>query len=573
MGKKILIFLSFLSASLIFSGTALAQNAAINFSPSSGTYIKGQSFSVNVYVNTPDAAMNAASGAVTFPADKLEVVSLSKSGSVMSLWVQEPSYSNTAGTVNFEGIVLNPGFIGNQGQIIQIVFKAKSTGSAFLNFSDGSVLANDGLGSNILGDLGKANFSLTINPEQAAPEATTPADNGNTPAAPKISSPTNPDSEKWYADTNPKFTWSVPADVVSEQMLYDRNFSSQPNVVYSPAISEKDLANIGDGIWYFHLRLRNSSGWGAISHFRFQIDTTKPDHFNITEIPRSDPTSPQASFTFDAGDKISGIDHYEIQIDDEAVAMWNGTGPYQTPVLEPGSHILIAKAVDKAGNFLANSAQFTINSLQAPTITSFPQQLTEGDSFVVKGTVAYPGATVRMFLQPSDNGETEYQDVTSDAQGNFTIIWGKKITSGVYRFWLQAIDQRGAKSGLTAVNTVSFSSLPISRFFKFIVSYLNVALWVIILIVGILAIIIFFWNRFVRWRRKLRKETSEIENLLRRSYKNLLDDIENRVAEIDGQPGLSENEKKIYDQLKKILRSSEKAVEKEVKDLKDLLGK
>ena len=66
--------------------------------------------------------MNAASGVISFPADKLEVVSLSKTGSVFTLWVQEPSFSNSAGTINFEGIVLNPGFIGAAGKTPTIKF-------------------------------------------------------------------------------------------------------------------------------------------------------------------------------------------------------------------------------------------------------------------------------------------------------------------------------------------------------------------------------------------------------------------------------------------------------------------
>ena len=52
-----------------------AEAAILNFSPSSGEYAVGGVFSVSVFVSSADQAMNAASGAVSFPADKLEVVS------------------------------------------------------------------------------------------------------------------------------------------------------------------------------------------------------------------------------------------------------------------------------------------------------------------------------------------------------------------------------------------------------------------------------------------------------------------------------------------------------------------
>jgi len=109
-----------------------AQAASLYFSPSSGTHAVGTSFTVSVYVSSADQAMNAASGVISFPSDKLSVESLSKSGSVFSLWVQEPSFSNSAGTINFEGIVLNPGFTGASGKAINITFKTKAAGSTRL---------------------------------------------------------------------------------------------------------------------------------------------------------------------------------------------------------------------------------------------------------------------------------------------------------------------------------------------------------------------------------------------------------------------------------------------------------
>ena len=149
-----------------------AEAAILNFSPPSGAYTIGNTFSVSVFVSSVDQAMNAASGAVSFLADKLEVISLSKTGSIFTLWVQEPSFSNTAGTINFEGIVLNPGFTGSAGKAITINFKAKAAGDAAVNFSSGSVLANDGKGANILASLGGAQFNLSNAPAIYKPATT-----------------------------------------------------------------------------------------------------------------------------------------------------------------------------------------------------------------------------------------------------------------------------------------------------------------------------------------------------------------------------------------------------------------
>ncbi len=151
-----------------------ADAANLYFSPSSGSHAVGTTFSVSVYVSSADQAINAASGAISFPKDKLEAASLSKTDSIFTLWVQEPSFSNSAGTVNFEGIVLNPGFTGATGKILTINFRTKATGLALVNFSSGLVLSNDGKGTNILASLGNIQFSLG-GAAPTVPESTTPS--------------------------------------------------------------------------------------------------------------------------------------------------------------------------------------------------------------------------------------------------------------------------------------------------------------------------------------------------------------------------------------------------------------
>ncbi|MDP3785334.1 MAG: cohesin domain-containing protein, partial [bacterium] len=209
---KILVFISLVF--VFFSVWSQAVEAAtLYFSPSSGEYTVGKTLSVSVYVSSADQAMNAASGVISFPQDKLEVTSLSKAGSIFGLWVQEPLFSNSAGTVNFEGIVLNPGFTGAGGKVITINFKVRAAGAAPLNFLSGSALANDGKGTNILASLGDAQFGLG----GAGPsilESTTPSIALDTPPAPRISSPTHPDPNKWYSKNTAKFMWSASSDAV-----------------------------------------------------------------------------------------------------------------------------------------------------------------------------------------------------------------------------------------------------------------------------------------------------------------------------------------------------------------------
>lgn len=167
---KGLLVLALIVLGNIFLNIKSADAAALYFSPKSGTYTVGKYFSVSVNVSTGDSAANAFQGTINFPADKLQLTSIiSKSGSIMSLWVEEPSFSNSDGTAHFAGVVLNPGFTGPSGKIITLNFKVKSAGKAHLGFSDGAVLANDGQGTNILSGFGAADFILNKISEAPAP--------------------------------------------------------------------------------------------------------------------------------------------------------------------------------------------------------------------------------------------------------------------------------------------------------------------------------------------------------------------------------------------------------------------
>jgi len=207
-GKTLSITKLFVSLGVLVLASGIfpagVEAATLYFSPSTGSFNVGRSFSVSIYVSSTDQAMNAVSGVVSFPRDKLNITSLPQKSSIISLWVQDPDFSNAGGTASFEGIVLNPGYTGSAGKIITINFTAKAAGNAVVSFSSGSILANDGKGTNIVTSLGAAKFALQI-AGLPVPEAVTPPEAVGGPAAPPISSSTHQDPNKWYANNAPKF--------------------------------------------------------------------------------------------------------------------------------------------------------------------------------------------------------------------------------------------------------------------------------------------------------------------------------------------------------------------------------
>src|SRR3989344_9038413 len=73
---------------------AKAQNGSLYLSPSSGTVSVGQTFSLVLRANTGGTAINDTEGSIVFDQSKLAITSVSKVGSIFTIWASEPEFSN-----------------------------------------------------------------------------------------------------------------------------------------------------------------------------------------------------------------------------------------------------------------------------------------------------------------------------------------------------------------------------------------------------------------------------------------------------------------------------------------------
>lgn len=314
-------------------------------------------------------------------------------------------------------------------------------------------------------------------------------------------------------------------------------------------------------VWYFHVRLKNAKGWGATSHFKFQIDTTKPESFDIKQIDGK-LSSTKAKFTFTAKDISSGIDHYEIQIDDSAVETWkdSGNNTYETPILNPGKHTLLVKAVDAAGNFLEKSTEFTIEGLEPPTITEYSKELQRGEVLVVKGQT-YPNFDVLVWIQKGKSKAKSYS-VNSDDDGKF--IFTKEMSSGgSYNVWAEVQNQYGQKSGIS--NKVSVN-VKLGTIFSWMINLPFIVIPFLILIL----LASYFGYKYFIFKKKLKREIFEAKAALHRSFEFIRKDIKREFKLFEAvktKKELLREMDKISQQLKKDLDNAEKIVKKEIDDI------
>jgi hypothetical protein len=567
LSKFIKIFVT--TAIVIAAGFSFgsAEAASLYLSPSSSRVTAGNIISVKVSVNTEGAAVNASSATIQYPADLLDVVSVSKGSSIFSLWVEEPRFSSQTGTITFDGGLPNPGYVGQSGEIVSIAFRAKSTGLASIFFGDSAVRANDGLGTDVLKTKLPASVDIR-NPEPINDQPSTPIASGL--RAPVVVSTTHPDQNKWYAVDEANFKWEVPDGVTAVSTSLTK-IPATPTVVYDPPIGNRDVSGIGDGAWYFNVRFKNANGWGAVAHYKVQVDTVAPRPFKISFQGGETVDSPNPALNFKATDATSGVGSYALKIDDSG---FTKVSPGDLlPSQDPGKHTVFIKAIDYAGNETIQSADFTILPIQAPEITEFPSEISKGELVRIRGNSALL-TNVEVVLEDS-SGKRETQTTATLEDGTFRMVWSKELSTGSYTITARAIDRRDAKSNFTKPVTVTVKQSAFVNISSAILNWLSLIIIILAFIGGIGWVITRLLLKNIAMKKTIRKEVHATELAIHRAFELLRENVRDQIKLLEKartKRALTKEEEKIIRQLEANLNESERYLEKEVAQIEEKLN-
>ena len=551
--------------------------ASISLTPATGIYSIGDLIEARVVVSSPAVAVNAISGLISFPTDKLSVVSVSKTGSIVSLWVQEPSFSNSAGTVQLEGVVLNPGFTGQNGRVLTITFRARAAGPATVMFRESAVLANDGSGTNVLQDYRSAVWTIGgVETRESALDTETATEIANTPKGIPVVSSTHPDPTQWYSLKTAEVSWALPEGTTAVRTQVDRNPRSIPSVLYQPPVTSRTLENLDDGIWYFHLQGRNKDGWGGITHFPVRIDTIPPSVPTLKVIESTDPSNPIQFLEVLSQDERSGISHYLVKVGELEYQRYDAPvrgGAIRVPLLLPGMQVVIVKAVDMAGNQRLNTDEINVVGLEPPHIKFISNDITEGDAFIVKGTT-YPNSEVMLFLK-KDGREEIYESAVSDDNGEFSHIWTTKLDGGVYTFTAHVMNQTGAESPRTRPQQLMVRAAVIFRIGSFIVTAGSLIGMVAVVILGLITLGTLIVRRFQRFRKIILSDVDAVDRGVHRSFDLLKDDLQNEMRALEKvktRRQLTLQEERLLEKFSENVDQAESFIEKKISDVKKDIG-
>ena len=165
------------------------------------------------------------------------------------------------------------------------------------------------------------------------------------------------------------------------------------------------------------------------------IDITSPNIFTPTTNVGTYTTDQSPTITFNATDSQTGIDHYELNIDESGFT--TRTSPYTiSPDLAEGTHTITVRAYDNAGNF------------RDGTILTINIDLTSPDAFIPTLNVSSPTSNTRptVSFSTTDNFLMSYYQVKVD-EGSFSTQTSPyqvpQLSAGDHTITVRAFDAAG----------------------------------------------------------------------------------------------------------------------------------
>lgn len=530
MRKYLYIFL-FISAFFTSHTPAFAADIYMGLSTSQVT--EQSTFTGTVYISTDGQNINNAEGIIQFPTDLLSVESVSNAGSIFNFWIEQPTFSNSTGLISWNGGLPNPGFLGQTGTILQVVFKAKKAGTANINFNTVAIRANDGVGTNVINLM--HNAAITIGTPVVAPVVPVvpqPVVLSSLPNAPKITSSDMPDENAWYSLAQATFSWVLTNDITAVQLGLNAQ-KTTPTVVYEPAIANKLLTNLDDGVMYLNARFKNALGWGNITHRKIQIDSTAPQSFSArAEIGEHD----LISIALRGTDALSGMKKYAVLEGTTELATQKAVESddptYVTlPPLSEGEHTLYARGYDLADNFAEIEIKATAPRVAPPEITDYPKKVSADSEIVVQGT-SYPHTDILIWMQHEDGAKTNYS-VKTNEYGQFVFTTHDTKHLGTRTLWAEAHRAEGVISSPSETVRIDITQSGASKISGTVLKVVAIVITIGMLVFALLVAAYTGLHRIKKLRRIHKRDMARTEQEIHAVFTVLKKDIRRHLDTLE----------------------------------------
>lgn len=158
-----------------------AASATLSLSPSSKSVTNGQTFSVEIRVDTAGESINTVTANLSYPTDKLRAQSVDTSGSFVTIWF-ENNIGTASGEIRLTGSLPTPGVTGSSLLFATVNFVALSTGTAQVEFANSSAVYRNSDNSDILGTTVDGTYTISeLTPTETPTPTLVPGQPTSTP--------------------------------------------------------------------------------------------------------------------------------------------------------------------------------------------------------------------------------------------------------------------------------------------------------------------------------------------------------------------------------------------------------
>ncbi|MDO8604003.1 MAG: four helix bundle protein [bacterium] len=137
----------FLTSTFYILTPSPAFSAGIFFETDKPSFLQGDEFLVNIYLDTTNESVNAIEGEIIFPVNLLEMKNTNDGNTSVSFWIEKP-HVTSPGAVAFSGIIPG-GLTSAKSPLFSMVFRAKNEGVVDIKTENIHFLKNDGTGTEV----------------------------------------------------------------------------------------------------------------------------------------------------------------------------------------------------------------------------------------------------------------------------------------------------------------------------------------------------------------------------------------------------------------------------------------
>src|SRR3989344_104075 len=276
----------------------LIYNSVMTISPNSATISTNFEHIISINIISGGESINVVEVEIRYDPTLLMVQEIKTTNSFCDQnFFVEKEIDNDNGMVRVVCGLPSPGFNDLKGVAFELAVRALKPGRASLWFGENTaVLANDGLGTNVLRNKTDASYLIVSGEMLARSNASESL----------LFSPSHPNLTRWYNNRTIIFTW-LDFDANRYKYLLDKSIDVELDDRSWTTDSLTSFEIDSDGIHHFHLLAENTDGTVHRSRYPVKIDTTPPDAPLIRASALDVLAGGVVRFEFSSHDELSGL--------------------------------------------------------------------------------------------------------------------------------------------------------------------------------------------------------------------------------------------------------------------------